>query len=245
MGDPKKIRKKYETPVHPWIKSRIEEEKKLSREFGTANKKELWKMETVLKKLKDQAKKLLSDTSKQGQIEAEYLFKKTKDLGLAEGEITFDTILGLKLEDVLGRRLQSIVFKKGLAHSVKQARQFITHEHIQVDGKVITSPSYLVRVNEEVGVGFVTSSPFFSEDHPERASKERLAELAEVKKKQAVDNAKKAEAEAKKAAEAKAKAEEEKPADEKTESETPEAKAEEEQQAPSGAQQTEDTGKEE
>jgi len=182
MGDPKRIRKKYETPFHPWIKSRIEEEKRLSKEFGTANKKELWKMETVLKKFKDQTKKLLSDTSKQGEIETDHLFRKIKELGLAEGDVTFDTVLGLKIEDVLGRRLQSIVYKKGLAKTVKQARQFIVHEHIKVDGKVITSPSYLVSVKEEVAVGFTSSSSLFSEDHPERASAEKLAEIAENKK---------------------------------------------------------------
>ena len=58
MGDPKKIRKKYETPVHPWIKSRIDSERKLAKEFGTTNKKELWKMETVLKSSKTKPKNL-------------------------------------------------------------------------------------------------------------------------------------------------------------------------------------------
>jgi small subunit ribosomal protein S4 len=222
MGDPKKIRKKYETPSHPWIKSRIELEKKLSREFGTANKKELWKMETVLKKFKNQAKKLISSTSEQSKVETQHLFRRIKELGLAEGEVTFDTILGLNLEDVLGRRLQSIVYKKGLAHTVKQARQFIVHEHIQVGGKVITSPSYLVSVKEESEVGFVTSSPLFSEDHPERASPERLKELEEAKKAAAAAKAKK-EAEAEKEANAEAG---EDAGDEKEQSEPTEEKAE-------------------
>jgi len=59
MGDPRKIRKKYQTPSHPWIKSRIDEEKVLTREFGTKNKKEIWKMETVLKNFKTQSKHLI------------------------------------------------------------------------------------------------------------------------------------------------------------------------------------------
>jgi len=190
MGDPKKIRKKYETPVHPWIKSRIDSERKLAKESGTTNKKELWKMETVLKKFKKQAKTLISLTSDQSSVETDHLFRRIRELGLAEGEVTFDTILGLKIEDILGRRLQSIVYKKGLAHSVKQARQFIVHEHISVGNKIITSPSYLVSVKEESEVGFKPSSPLFSEDHPERASPERLKELNESKKKAKQEQAK-------------------------------------------------------
>ena len=41
MGDPKKNRKKYQTPTTAWSKSRIEEEAVLVKEFGFKNKK--WK----------------------------------------------------------------------------------------------------------------------------------------------------------------------------------------------------------
>lgn len=169
MGDPKRIRKKYDTPSHPWIKSRIDDEKRLSKEFGTKNKKELWKMETILKKFKSQAKKLIALKTYQAAVEREHLFRRVKELGLVQGDVTYDAILSLSNDDVLARRLQSIVVKKELARSPKQARQFITHEHILVGDKVITSPSYLVTVAEEATVGFAVNSPFFREDHPERA----------------------------------------------------------------------------
>jgi len=156
MGDPRKIRKKYETPSHPWIKSRIDEEKRLSKEFGTKNKKELWKMETVLKKLKNQAKILISLTTDQAKIETELLFKRTKELGLATGDVTFDTVLGLTLDDLMARRLQSVVFKKSLAKTIKQARQFIVHGHINVNDKKVTHPSFLISEGDIVTLNETT-----------------------------------------------------------------------------------------
>ena len=173
MGNPRKIRRKYDTPIHPWIKSRIEDERRLAKTFGTKNKNEIWRMETVLKKFKSQAKHLIAASGSQADIEREHLLRRVKSLGLlGSADVSFDKILGLTLDDVLARRLQTVVFKKGLARSVKQARQFITHEHILVDGRTVTSPSYLVTVSEESGVEFTPNSSLYSEEHPERASPE-------------------------------------------------------------------------
>jgi len=135
MGDPKKIRKKYTSPRHPWIKAKIESEKLIRLEFGTANKREIWKMETLLKNFKTQAKNLIILRTKQAQIETEHLFRRVK----------------------------------GLARTVKQARQFIVHQHVLVEGKKITSPSYLVSVKEESTIEFTTKSPLYDINHPERA----------------------------------------------------------------------------
>ncbi len=201
MGDPKKIRRKYETPSHPWIKSRIEEEKLLAKEFGTKTKKEIWKAETILKKFKSQAKNLIALNGKQAEIETKHLFRRVKELGLISGEASFDAILGLKIETVLSRRLQSVLFKKGLARTQNQARQFIVHGHVMVDNKKITSPSYLVSIKEESAVEFAVNSPMYNLDHPERASPERLAELNAAKeaaiKAAAEEEAKRIEAEEK------------------------------------------------
>ena len=169
MGDPKRIRKKYETPSHPWVKSRIDEEARIRKKYVTGNKKEIWKIESVLKNFKTQAKKFIVLDTPQSKVETQQLFKKVKELGLLS-DVSFDSILGLTLDDVMDRRLQTVVFKKGLAHSMKQARQFIVHEHVMISGKVITSPNHLVRVKDESSVGFSTSSALFSEQHPERVS---------------------------------------------------------------------------
>ena len=183
MGDPKRIRQKYETPSHPWIKSRIEEEKILAKEFGTKSKKEIWKAESLLKKFKSQAKKLIALSGKQAELETQHLFRRVKELGLIEGEASFDAILGLKTEAILSRRLQTVLFKKGLARTTKQARQFIVHNHVLVAGRKITSPSYLVTIKEESSIEFSVNSALYNIDHAERASPERLAELNAAKEK--------------------------------------------------------------
>ena len=190
MGDPKRIRKKYETPSHPWIKARIDEERRVRQKYSTTNKKEIWKMESVLKNFKTRAKNLIVLDTPQSKIETQQLFKRVQDLGLLH-QATFDDILGLSLDDLMDRRLQTVVFKKGLARSIKQARQFIVHEHILVDGKIITSPNYLVKVKEEAGLGFSTSSALFSEQHPERSSSSADDESHDLSDE---DNSKKAKA---------------------------------------------------
>ena len=70
------------------------------------------------------------------------------------------------------RRLQTMVFRKGLARSIKQSRQFITHRHIAINNSIITAPSYIVSIAEEPLINFVARSSLISADHPERVRKE-------------------------------------------------------------------------
>jgi small subunit ribosomal protein S4 len=70
------------------------------------------------------------------------------------------------LEDILERRLQTIVFHKGLAQSMHQARQLIAHGHISIGGRKVSSPSYLVLKDEEEKMAYSTKSPLTDPDHP-------------------------------------------------------------------------------
>jgi len=167
MGDPIKTRKKYSSPRHPWEKSRIDEEAQIIKSYATKNKKEIWKMNSMLKEFKGQAKKLSSLNTKQAEKETKLLFKRLQNMALLK-EPSMDAILNLKLEDIMERRLQTILQKKGFARTVKQARQFITHGHVGIDKKIITSPSYLVLEKEESKVTFKSSSGLNDKDHPER-----------------------------------------------------------------------------
>ena len=169
MGDPRRLSKKYDTPNHPWIGERIKKERELSIKYGLVNKKELWKMETKLRTFRRQARKLISDTSEQGSREAVQLFGILKRYGiLLKEDATLDDVLSLDVESILSRRLQTLVFKKGLAKTPKQARQFIVHGHIAVNGRRVSSPSYLVPVSEEDSITYTSTSPLSSENHPER-----------------------------------------------------------------------------
>ncbi|MBU1198769.1 MAG: 30S ribosomal protein S4 [Nanoarchaeota archaeon] len=182
MGDPRKIRRKYETPTHPWQKQRIEEEKKLFHEYGLKNKKELWRMETFLKKFKDQVKALASRVDKQSKLEEKQLIDRLVSLKLVSKSDSLDAVLGLGIMDVLNRRLQTILVKKGLARSMEQSRQFITHGHVLVNNKKVTFPSFMVTEKEESLIEFVPTSSLSKEDHPERIIKEVSKDKIDKKK---------------------------------------------------------------
>ncbi|WP_456483901.1 30S ribosomal protein S4 [Methanopyrus kandleri] len=171
MGDPKKPRKKYETPRHPWEAERLEYERKLMRKYGLRRKKELWRHQTQLKRWRERAKELMARTDPEAQREREALFRKLYDLGILDKkpeEATLDDILRLTVEDVLERRLQTIVYRKGLAKTPLQARQLVVHRHIAIGDRIVTVPSYLVSREEEEEVDYSPYSPLKDEDHPIR-----------------------------------------------------------------------------
>lgn len=149
MGDPRKQRKSYETPTHPWRKGRIDKEKELIRKYGLKNKKDIWKAESKLRRIRRLARNLLGSHGEQAEEEENKLLGKLQKLGLLKGEADLDSVLGLSIEDFLERRLQSLVHRKGLAKSPKHARQLVVHGHIRVGGRRITAPSYLVPVEQE------------------------------------------------------------------------------------------------
>jgi small subunit ribosomal protein S4 len=167
MGDPKKISNKFSRPSHPWNKARLEQEKPLMLKYGLTNKKELWKVSSKLKTFKQNSKRLVALKGAQAERERQQMFERMKSYGLV-GTNSLDEILGMQPEQLLDRRLQTIVVKKGLARTMKQARQMITHRHIVVNGRKVTAPGYLVKVGEEHTIEFYPGSNFFREDHPER-----------------------------------------------------------------------------
>lgn len=168
MGDPKKLKKKFSGPRHPWNKERLDKEAIVRSTYGTINKKEIYKMNSLLTDFLSAAKKSASQRTNQDKIEKEQLLMRVKKLGLIGENQKVDNILNLELKDIMERRLQTIVMKRGLARTVKQARQMITHKHIVVGNKVIPSPSYLVTVDEENKIAYLSRSKFNDPEHPER-----------------------------------------------------------------------------
>lgn len=172
MGDIKRFKKKYTTPMHPWNATRILLERDIKSKYGVANKKEIWKMESALKSFKDQAKSLLTRTDEQAAKEREQMQHRMVSLGLVKTGSGMDDILGLQLRDIMNRRLQTLVFKKRMARSINHARQLIVHEHVMVGGKKITSPSYIVPSADESTISFSPDSAFMQSEHPEGYNEE-------------------------------------------------------------------------
>ena len=61
-------------------------------------------------------------------------------------------ITGENLLKLLERRLDNVVFRLGFAASRREARQLVGHGHIDVNGRKVTIPSYIVRVGETVAL---------------------------------------------------------------------------------------------
>ncbi len=160
MGDPKKPRKKWTPPSHPWVKSRLIEEMKLMGEYGLRNKREIWKAATILRKIRHRARALLALPPEVRESEEKALLSRLYEMGLVSENATLDDVLSLTAKDLLERRLQTIVYKKGLARTIQEARQLIVHGHIAINGRRVTSPGYIVRRSEEELVDYAPTSPF-------------------------------------------------------------------------------------
>jgi len=170
MGDPKKQRKKYETPRFPWRTDSLQSELKLLGQYGLRNKRELWRHETTLSRFREIARSLLGMPTEERQKLEKQLLDRLNRLGILPETAVLDDVLDLSIEDILERRLQTIVFSKGLAKSVHQARQLITHGHIAIEGRRVASPSYLVLRNEEPTIAYAPTSDLSNPNHPMRES---------------------------------------------------------------------------
>ncbi len=61
-------------------------------------------------------------------------------------------VTGELMLQLLERRLDNVVYRAGLAATRAQARQFVNHGHIEVNGKRVNIPSYRVRVSDKVSL---------------------------------------------------------------------------------------------
>lgn len=161
MGDPKKPRKKWESPGHPWIKTRLEQELELMNRYGLRNKRELWVAQTLLRRIRHRARQLLAIPIEERKKALEVLARRLYSMGIIDKlDVDVNDILALTVDAILDRRLQTLVWKKGLAKSIHHARQLIVHGHIAIKNRRVTSPGYLVSREEENYIGYHLVSPY-------------------------------------------------------------------------------------
>ena len=171
MGDQKFQRKRYSTPRHPWEKERIDYEKQIVIKYGLKNKRELWKAQAVLSSYRAQARTLQAKVRYNDPVaekQFQLLLKKLDRLSLLSEGATLDDILALTIENILDRRLQTLVYQLNMATTMKQARQLITHGHIKVGDHIVTIPSLEVEKGVEDTITYSEKSPFSDEKHPIR-----------------------------------------------------------------------------
>ncbi len=163
--------KQYETPNHPYQGERIASEHSLVDRYGLKNKEELWRAQSALRSYRREARDLLGQPQDDETVvrRTEQFLSRLKRVGILDEADELGDVLGLEIEDVLERRLQTVVYRKGLANTTQQARQFITHGHVVIGDQRHTVPSYVVDVDEEDLVDFDENSPLADDLHPERA----------------------------------------------------------------------------
>jgi small subunit ribosomal protein S4 len=170
LGDPKKQRKKYATPRHPWRRDQLDVELRLMGEYGLRNKRELWRYKTMLSEMRGIARSLLAKSGSEREKSERDFLSRLRKMGLAGETTSIDDTLDLDIRDLLERRLQTIVFRGGLAGSPSQARQLISHGHVAVGEHVVTVPGYLVAKADDERVNYATESALAKSDHPARQS---------------------------------------------------------------------------
>jgi len=149
MGDPKKPRKTYSRPKNPWRSEQLAQELYLVGTYGLRNKRELWKTQGELSNVRKQARHLLAASPEVRAKDGKKLLDSLTRRGLVAEGVTLDDVLNLSVEDFLGRRLQTLIYKKGAAVSPLQARQLIVHGHIKIGKRRVDIPGYHVTAEEE------------------------------------------------------------------------------------------------
>ena len=175
MGDPRKQKKKYEAPRFPWRSDILDSELRLLGEYGLRNKRELWHHRAMLSKFRSMARSLLSmSASDRAELESQ-LLGRLKHLGILPETAVLDNVLDLDMESILERRLQTIVQRKGLAKTMYQSRQLITHGHIAVGNRKVSSPGFLVPGKEENNIFYASTSLLNNPEHPLRQVLETMS----------------------------------------------------------------------
>ena len=180
MGEPKFSRPRTQTPTHPWKQARIDEEHDLKERYGlkkVGGMREIWREKSALRRHRNQAMKLIGRVdSTEGHYakEKEQLLDSLTKKGLLQTGADVGDVLEINVEHMLSRRLQSVVYYKGLAPSMRAARNLIVHGHICIGDQRMTVPGYHVLKEEEDSLQYSENSPFIDPEHPFRKELETL-----------------------------------------------------------------------
>ena len=170
------VSKTFRKPKRPFEKERLDGEMKIVGEYGLKNKREVWRVNYALAKIRTAARNLLTlDEKSESRIfQGDALLRRMMRLGmLLENERKLDYVLGLTSAKIMERRLQTKVFKLGLAKSIHHARTLIRQRHIRVGKQICDIPSFLVRVDSEKHIDFALTSPFGG-GRPGRVRRKRM-----------------------------------------------------------------------
>ena len=101
------------------------------------------------------------------------IFSLTRKGLLPEGASVGD-VLQIDIDQMLSRRLQSVVYRRGLAPTMRSSRQLIMHGHISIGMQKMTVPGYHILKEEEELLQYNLNSPFIDENSTFRQELERF-----------------------------------------------------------------------
>ena len=160
MGDPKTPRRVWKKPKRPLNYDLLMDELKTLGAFGLKTKRELWKTQTELSRVRLHARSLLALRQEDRKRKEPILIQSLSKIGLVDQNSTLDDVLNLQVTDLLSRRLQTIAQKKLYFKTPYQARQAIVHGHVMIGDSVVTIPSYVVKTEEEAKIHLIPESRF-------------------------------------------------------------------------------------
>ena len=160
MGDTKNFRRVWKKPKRPLNFDLKMDELKILGTFGLKTKRELWKARTELSRVRNQARSLLALRQDVREQKEPILMNSLAKVGYVQSDAVLDDVLNLEINDLLGRRLQTIVQKKFYFKTPYQARQAVSHGHVLIGDQIVNIPSYLVKVDEEDKVKLTSESVF-------------------------------------------------------------------------------------
>jgi len=160
MGDPKTPRRVWKKPKRPLNYDLMMDELKILGTFGLKTKRELWKTQTELSRVRFQARSILALRQEDRRRKEPILIQSLSKIGLVDQNSTLDDVLNLQVNDLLSRRLQTMAQRKLFFKTPYQARQAIVHGHVMIGDGVVTIPSYIVKTEEEEKIRLIPESRF-------------------------------------------------------------------------------------
>ena len=166
-----KKHKHYARPRKPFDIERIVGEKALIKQFGLRSKKEIWKSDFFINSIREKEKKSITHPEQQGVLLARLV-----SVGLIQKDAGIDDVLALTRENLFERRLQTIVFKRGISKTVKEARQLVVHKKIKIGNRCVNIPGYIVKLTEEDKISLIKKA---KKEKPAEAKAEATTEVIE------------------------------------------------------------------
>jgi len=170
----KTLKKQYETPNRAWNQERIDQEDYLKQNYGLKNKREIYKAYSELRSFRRQARELVAE---QDGEQAEQVIEKANSLGLVKKDAEITDLLTLEVEDILNRRLQSAVERRGHADSPLHARQLVVHGRVSIDGEKVNVPGYMLTQEEEKNIE--VEEPSEPSEEPEESEEVEEEDVSE------------------------------------------------------------------